>query len=138
MMKFNEISRRCRLERTPDRHLEGEIFHTLHFVEDDKDNWSNNFTDDVWCRRDPNDGVAFDTPPPYTSSIDGALSARVRGMRLDSLRELVRTDSAGPEWKPWACRIQTSFRMFEGVGETAPYAILDAVMQAHGYLLDAD
>lgn len=55
--------------RRADRVLDGRIFKAIEETGDDI--WRQ--FDDVWHRQDPDDKVAFDPPPHYTSSVDEAM-----------------------------------------------------------------
>jgi hypothetical protein len=53
------------------RELDGLIFRATHECAD-PDHWWD-FSEGVWCHRDHEDTIAFDTPPSFTTSLDAAL-----------------------------------------------------------------
>lgn len=143
MTTFTDLARRARNAHGEDRRLDGRIFKATQHREGD--DWSDDWDDEVWHRRDPNDGAAFDAPPHYTGSIDGALEARHPGMLLVDLHERERPDAAGDGWLPCGCTIRCTpagdgevGRLFRGQGRTLALAVLDAVLQAHAHLAGED
>lgn len=82
-----------------DRVLEGLVFHALHGHEGV---WSDNFDDghegDVWHRQDPNDTCAFESPPAYTTTYEGAIQALPEGVWIRQLRQ---TSDGGT----WICTL---------------------------------
>lgn len=69
---FHDVLR----DEVPLRVLEGRIFKALE--EKPGDDWSDDFEEDVWHRRDPEDHCAFDVPPRYLTDATTALSTRTR------------------------------------------------------------
>lgn len=134
MTLFTNLAARVRASTTDtDRPLDGEVFKALHEMPGDV--WSQDVgSDDLWCRRDPEDTVAWDVPPRYTASLDAVNGERPATMRLTSLREHVRPDAAGPDWKPCACTLETLNREFKGYGASLQNAMLDAMLQVHAHL----
>jgi hypothetical protein len=128
MTGMDDLPRRYRDAATPDRTLDGEAFRALEGKEDD--DWSNDFSDEVWHRRDPEDSAAFDPPPHYGGSLDAAFAALRTGMRLAMLGERTRPDAAGDDWRPWCCEIASGLNVFTGHGHLPGCAVMDALLQA--------
>jgi len=126
MTTYQTLADRCRSTREPDRVLDGLLFKTLE--EKPGDVWSDAFGDDVWHRRDPDDTVAYEGPPAYTSSLDAAYAAMKPGMRLTGLRERVRPDAADDEWRPCTSEVATDGITVQGTGHLLPCAIMDAIL----------
>ena len=108
-----------------DKVLEGLVFHALHGHEGD---WSDNFDDghgnDVWHRRDAEDGWAFDTAPQYTTTYEGALEALPEGVWISQLHQ------TGPG-QSWVCVLLGADVPKEestGHGADLPRAILNAAL----------
>jgi hypothetical protein len=51
-----------------DRALDGDVWHALY----PEGEWHR--FDDMWCRRDPEDGAAWDLPFRFTSSVDAVVA----------------------------------------------------------------
>lgn len=128
MTGMDDLARRYHDAVSPDRVLDGEAFKALE--ERPGDDWSNNFSDDVWHRRDPEDSAAFDPPPHYGGSLDAALAALRPGMRLAMLGERVRPEVADADWRSWRCEIVIGLHVFAGHGHLPGCAVMDALLQA--------
>lgn len=73
MTKHTELIARLEAAEVGSRELDAEVWD----IEDDRPRWS--FGDDFPIyKRDPDDSVAFDSPPPYTTSLDAALALAER------------------------------------------------------------
>jgi hypothetical protein len=79
MRDFEELAEMAEAADGGSRRLDGLIFRALEQREGDV--WVEFGDDDVWHRQDPDDRVAYDTPPRYTGSIDVAAKAAPEGWR---------------------------------------------------------
>lgn len=112
-----------------DRVLEGLVFHALHGHEGV---WSDNFDDgndgDVWHREDPEEkGCAFDPPPRYATTYEGAIQALPKGVWISQLHQ------SGPDG-PWFCVLLGADLPKEeatGEGPDVFRAILNAALLVH-------
>lgn len=128
MTDMEDLARRYHDAAAPDRTLDGEAFKALE--ERTGDDWSNDFSDEVWHRRDPEDSVAFDPPPHYGGSVDAAFAALRPGMRVVALGERPRPDAADAAWRPWRCDVGIGLHIFTGHGHLPGCAVMDALLQA--------
>jgi hypothetical protein len=135
---YAEMSARLRALDAPSRVLEGIAFRMLEEAEGDV--WSDlvDREDDVWNRRDPEDRAAWERPPPVTSSFDTALTRKFAGLRIVALIEQPLGDGLDPAWRPWRVEIEISATLhadvFVGLGANPAIALMDAIMQVHGFL----
>jgi len=136
---YAEMSARLRALDAPSRVLEGIAFRMLEETEGDV--WSDlvDREDHVWNRRDPEDRAAWDGPPPVTSSFDAALLRKFPSLRIVALIEQPLGDGLDPAWRPWWIELEIlpglSDRTFVGLGANPAIALMDAIMQAFGFLV---
>ncbi len=107
----------------PDRILDGRVFKAIHGGEGD---WSDEFEDEVWHRRDPNDAAAFDAPPTYSSTYEAAASTLPEGTWI------VHASQDGPNGR-WNVRLGADGvdeKDLAGQGPSLPRAVLDASLNA--------
>lgn len=135
---YAEMSARLRALDAPSRVLEGIVFRMLDELKGDV--WSDLVAseDDVWYRRDPEDRAAWDGPAPVTSSFDAALARKFAGLRIAALVEQPLGDGLDPAWRPWRIELAISPTLhadvFVGLGVNPAIALMDAIMQVHGFL----
>lgn len=135
---FGEIADIATSDDEGSRVLDGIVFRKMTEIEGD--DWQQMDADgfeDVWHRRDPEDSVAFDTPPKCSTSLDAVRTTMVHGMRLDRLEQ----DKPGPEheynpkrsWRAWVA-VDVVDTTFIEQGATAELAWLSASMRAHAFI----
>ena len=73
----------ARLEEATEesRELDGLIFRATH-QDQEPAHWDKYGAEDAWCHQDPDDKIAWETPPHYTTSLDAALTLVPEGWWL--------------------------------------------------------
>lgn len=70
---FLALAERCEKESEGSRELDGLIWKAA--CEKPGDIWSRDLIDgNIWMRQDPEDTVAYEAPPAYTTSLDAAMT----------------------------------------------------------------
>jgi hypothetical protein len=79
---LHQLSKQALVVPDGDRQFEGLVFKAMHGHEG---HWSNDFSDDTWRRRDPEDDCAFDSPPAYLDDFAATLAIVPEGAIVSRL-----------------------------------------------------
>lgn len=128
MTDLNLIARKLEEAAEGSRELDGVIWKACE--EKPGDDWQ--MMSGAWHRRDPDDYVAFDTPPSLTSSIDAAL-ALVDRIYPDRPRRTDITELVLPNSRRYSVTLQIGSHAPDaatGNADTLPVAICLALIRA--------
>lgn len=99
------LAERCEKESEGSRELDGLIWKAA--CEKPGDIWSRDLIDgNIWMRQDPEDTVAYEAPPAYTTSLDAAMTLVLGGWWLTLDRYSISDKAPDPfAWRVWLRRL---------------------------------